>query len=394
MKRAFLFTLLVSTVLCLSAVACYAAPPPLDAGCDPAVMTLLQDQADAVRARNRAYEREIIDREQSTLYLTCFDQAMVLSSRLGYIFSDVIPGVDAAHPAPPPANVIAFTAGAGGTVPPGAPPGSGTVLYPDWGAQRTLAGDLNSVISPVLNGELSAPVAAPAMFNFLPPLPNPNALETLNAALAGFINSINIFQTGVDATDPVASESTYIALVSQIDTLVQGLPSALWTDLPADNTLYDTLTAKLTDMIKTIVDRRNAQMGTWLAGIKNAIMTANFNPPCTRLDDMWDNYTQAQAQSAGFFPSEGTLYFPLTPYYTLAEILAVPANQPYAAPANFFTRELQQTTDSAILAQALADLSGPLSQPQAGPPWPAGTVWPAPPQFAPTDVALDIIKQM
>ncbi len=107
MKRFFLFALLISALIGLPVTASYGQAV-LDPGCSPDVFTLLGHQADAVRARNRAYEREILNRQQSTLYLTCFDQALVLSSRLGYIFSDNVPAD------PPPENTIVFDDGGGG----------------------------------------------------------------------------------------------------------------------------------------------------------------------------------------------------------------------------------------------------------------------------------------
>ena len=78
MKRILLFSLLVFSALGLSATASYAGltQPEMDPGCDVKVMNLLVDQSNAIRARQRAYEREIFNREPSTLFLTCYDQAL------------------------------------------------------------------------------------------------------------------------------------------------------------------------------------------------------------------------------------------------------------------------------------------------------------------------------
>ena len=336
----------------------------MDPGCDVDVMTLLEHQVDAVRARNRAYEREILNREQSTLYLTCFDQAMVLSSRLGFIFSDNV------VPNPPPANTVVF--------------GPQPLAYPDWGATHTLAIDMDTVVSPILDGELTTPVTSPgpAQFNFLPKPSLPNALTTLVLTLKTLTAQIaNFQQSGQDA----ANVAAYISLVTQINNLVNGFPSELWSNFHADLLAYNNLVSQLNAAITLVQQDRN----NVIAPLLNTIHTDTMNPAmdCTKLDDAWDNYSKAQATAAQFYPPEGQ-YFTLSSYYTLQDIMqgTFPPGSP---PTTDFTQELATSVDSSILQAALADLSGPLSQPGINNP-----IWPQPPTFSPTDVALDVIKQM
>ena len=394
MKRIFLFVLLISAVLGLPVTAGYAQQA-LDPGCSQEMMNVLQDQADAVRARNRAYEREILNREPSTLYLTCFDQAMVLSSRLGYIFSDNVPAN------PPPANTVVFTDGPNGTVPPGAGAAPGTLAFPGWGARHLLALDLDTVVSPELDNELTN--------NFLPPWTQANnQLTQLVTTLQPIITQIINFQTGADANN----ETLYIALVMKIDALVNSFPTLALPALPAAEAKYTADIALLNALITTIESLRQTNMGKYLASLKEAV----FDPtmPCTNMDDLWNGAKNfADPNTTDFIPPEGN-YYPLSPYFTLADLLnnggqaaqpffvlapglVLPQKSPVAAqvpPPNNATLDFYQElkTDSPILNQALSDLST-----QGAPPFAApgnSTLWPLPPVFTPGSNALAIIKQM
>ncbi|MBU6476016.1 MAG: hypothetical protein KGQ70_08625, partial [Alphaproteobacteria bacterium] len=68
MKKLRLFILVMFAVTGLSGYAAAqssSSSSNLDPGCDPEMMTILTDQANAVRARDKAYEMEIISREPS-----------------------------------------------------------------------------------------------------------------------------------------------------------------------------------------------------------------------------------------------------------------------------------------------------------------------------------------
>jgi hypothetical protein len=364
MKRIFLFAFLISALLGLPVTA-GSAPPVLDPGCSPDVFTLLIDQASAIQARNRAYEREILNRQESTLYLTCFDQALALSSRLGYIFSDNI------IPDPPPENTVAF---------------DDSFAYHNWGAYMTLANDLNVVVSPMLDDWLDGiAVPAPALFNFLPQwLPANNAMENLAAAVGVFARAIYAFQHGADLVNVQA----WIAIINQINALVNTFPTLPWVDLGPAVAEYNTLVAKLEAELKVIDADRLRVMVPLLADIKNAIF--NTTMTCTRLDDLWDkldpgfNQNPPPGTAGAFYPPEGKYYL-MSPYYSLEQLVNGP---PWAGAMADFTQELTNVTDAAILAQALTDLMGPLSQVGQSP------VWPAPPVFPAGADAQTIINQM
>lgn len=358
MKRIILFTMLVYAVCGLSVTASYAqlTQAQMDPGCNVDVMNLLVDQANAIRVRDRAYEREILNREESTLYLTCFDQALALSARLGYIFSDNI------NPDPPPANTVAFT---------------DPIAYPDWGATHSLAVDMDTVISPELDGYLGNKVPAPANFNFLPPWTTPNALTQLVNTITPLLNNIKNFQAGQDKTNVDA----YIAMVKQIEALVNSFPNIAWDKLGDAETQYGDLIKQLADLITKVDTDRKANMGNWLGQIQKAI-TQTTTMDCTKMDDMWDTYN-ANSQ---FYPPEGTTYYPMTPYYSLMDFLNVPASPPATQD---FVQQLGFGNNPAILKQALNDLTkGPLAGPGNS------AIWPGLPVIVPGATALDIIQKM
>jgi hypothetical protein len=396
MKRFFLLAVLISAVFGVSVTAVQAQS--LDPGCSSEMWGYLQDQADATRARNRAYERELLHRQQSTLYLTCFDQAMAVSAKLGAIFSDPVPG------SIPPANTLAFTDGASGQPVPGAQT-PGTVAYPDAGVlEPTLAMDLGTVVNPEFDNWLSAsaPQPAPAagasnptMFNFLPPWdPTKNQLTILDTALAAIETALKLAFTTAQATE----EGTYTGLVMQINTLVQSMPTTQIEALPGDLTTYSQDIAQLTAAATAI--------STALAGGDSGVasltgLTQAFTLNCTRVDDLWDTVdpTYDPTKPGVFYPPEGQ-FFNFSPYYPLKDFLGAPGtttaqagSSPGATPD--FLQELGNTTDSAILKQALNDIGSAKGDTQSilndnskSPLGKAGNspVWPAPPAFpAPSD---------
>ena len=386
MKRILLFAIFVATIVGLPVV---AVSQQLDPGCDQGVMKLLTNQANAIRARDRAYEREIINRVPSTLYLTCFDQAMALSAKLGYIFSDNVP----MNPPPPPANTKAFT---------------NPLLYPHWGTRNSLVVDLDNVMSQEVDNELlgNGPPPVPALVqnNFLPPWQTPNQLTVLANTVRAIINNIAAYESANDdpltGVNPPPPPGSYMDLVNQIDALVQSFPTLDWTTLPPALTQYDTLMTQLAAVLTAIKAERN-NIAAMLDQIKTDVM--NNNMTCANMDDLWDSGGAFNTPSnndfnpaADYYSPEGN-YYALTPYYTIEELfnygnggaltsaLAVPPSPPSTKD---FTNELQLGNDSALLQGALNDLVGQLAQPGLSP------IWPAPPTFAPNAVAIDVIQQM
>lgn len=412
MKRIYLFTLLVLTSLSLSLTAAHAQS--LDPGCSPQMWGYMENQADAMRARNKAYEREILNRQPSTLYLTCFDQAMALSARLGFIFSDNVLAN------PPPANNVAFDAGPSGTIPPGAGTwhnygSDNTVAFAGWGARQSLAIDLDNVVTPEFNNWLDATAPGPALFNFLPQWnPANNQLTTLATALKAIMMQIQTFQgigKGIGAPDaggnaamPViltvtpgpgilkADEEGYIKLVKDIDNWVKSFPTITLTGLPDALADYTTLTGQLDTLVKAIEANRLKVMGPLLAALKDAVMDTSMT--CTRMDDLWNTLDTAAFDPnppgtlGAFYPPEGKYYL-FSPFYSLQDLLT-PPNPPSPPAMKDFVQELGNMTDNIALAAAFADIMGPLAQAA-----PNNPLWPAPPAaFPPNASEQYVINQM
>lgn len=410
MKRFFLFGLLIIAAIGLPVTVVHAQPaqqPSLEPGCSPEMWNYLQDQADATRARNKAYEREILNRQQSTLYLTCYDQAMAMSAKLGLIFSDDI------NPAPPPADTLVFPA----------------VAYADWGAAHpTLAMDLNTVVNPEFNNWLDAPVAAPALFNFLPqwlettPVALVNELTTVATAQEATIALIAAFM-GTDAIQSGLYNNGPLGIMA-INGLVNGLPYTPLQGLPQQNMMYSQLLSQLMiqqgAIMTTGPDARTHVMTPLIQALVQAI--GAVTDTCTRADDLWDKLDPAYVTTdAGvFYPPEGQ-YYPFSPYYTLKDFLTInpapstspppypdtpPNGQPPPLNTPDFMEELGNATDSAALKQALNDIGSNTSDPQdiqnsQAPLGKAGNspLWPAPPVFFPKQsgqayTAQDVINQM
>jgi len=379
MKKIALFLATVCASVSLAAVSVQAAPlsqDKMDPGCSVDVMKLLINQANAVRSRNRAYAREILNRQESTLYLTCFDQAMVLSAKLGFMFSDNVIGN------PPPANTVVFTE---------------ALAYPDWGATHQLAVDIDKVVSPFLDDFLQN--------NFLPPWSNANnRISALADNIKTWLDEIKQFQDDEKNGPPPNLVAQYLKRVKDIEDLVNSFPNMAWDELPDGLQQYNDLIDGLEQLIQDIRDQRqngNSEhplgVGELLDRIKNAIMNTQMN--CTRLDDIW-NKRNAASQ---FYPPEGQDYYPLTPYFTMEELLnwsntATPFTWnatltlpcPPTGPAtDEWCAEFATTTqDRNVLQQALDDLMGPLSKPGQSP------IWPDPPIIWPGATEEDIINLM
>ncbi|MFH1157966.1 MAG: hypothetical protein V1721_03665, partial [Pseudomonadota bacterium] len=72
MRRAFFPALLVFLLLGLPVTAARAQLAP---GCNQQIMDIQMRHSDAVRTRDKAYERQILKHSDPTEGLTCFDQA-------------------------------------------------------------------------------------------------------------------------------------------------------------------------------------------------------------------------------------------------------------------------------------------------------------------------------
>lgn len=273
MKRIVFVALTFFAVLGLSVTAGHAGPPPAFEPCDPDYRMILEHQADAIRVRNRAYAAEIITRNESTLKLTCFDQAMRLSTRLGYVFSDKI------LRSPPVYNVIVF----------GLTTLSG-LAYSGWGSQQLLAKRLDVVMNdPVPNPPLG--MYDEWLTNFPPdniiPRPFPlNALATLVApgsVIQNAIKGIIDFQYNVDRIS-AAQVGVY---TQQINELIEGIPKVAASSLGAYIGDIQNRIQLRQALINQIDVARQSTMDPFLDTLASTILGPATDMDCTRMDDYW-----------------------------------------------------------------------------------------------------------
>lgn len=368
MKKSLFLSLLASFYLGLPVSTVYA----LDPGCSPDVMDLMQTQADAVRARNRAYAMEIINRDNSTLYLTCFDRAVAFSARLGYIFSEKV------QAGPAPVTDVVW---------------SGDVEYPDWGATHSIVLDFDKVITPELDNQLK---------NFYPDMPPKNQITLLAEAITPLIQRIKDFQEAEKQPSPVPAPAEYSVkdwndAIHTVNDHINSFPTIPWADLPAAMDAFETGWDWTVGGAALIAASRARILQPILDDIKTRIEDVNMNS-CTRLDDVWNDpdmkagdpatapfQPTADRSLTHFYPPEGRYYI-LSPYFTLADVVAPPSSPPASRD---FRKELDNVSDSAVLSQALADLSGPLSRPGVG-----NTVWPDAPYMRPSISTAEVIDNM
>lgn len=348
MKRFFFIALLFSAFLGLSVTASYAQSKCLP-GCDcEGIWEVQKNHADAMRVRDRAYERQIIKRNDSTLGLTCFDQAMRVTSRLGHIFSDNVP-------VPPlPANTSVFT-----------PP----LEYPHWGVENLLADELHTVITPVL-GEVLNDFGGSLFGNIIA-----EAMGTLMDTASGFIGQI------LDEVGGTVDQITEIMeLVDQIASLMDALGVVPPEGVVAAIAIIDGLKATLDGLISGLTTILSTAINFIVGQLWSFLMSGVNDMDCHRIEELWNS----AGIGGGIKSIEGTGLELGTPYFDFNTLLS-------GGPADGgtdFIQEIGNATNSGILSLALTDLTTKLI-PGGMPSYPA-----SPPAFPLTATVDDIIGAM
>jgi hypothetical protein len=85
MKRIFFLTLLIASLINVSAFADTACPP--NSPCSCKVQEIQKNHADTMRVRDMAYTRQIVKRPGTGANLTCLDKALGLTALLSNLFS-------------------------------------------------------------------------------------------------------------------------------------------------------------------------------------------------------------------------------------------------------------------------------------------------------------------
>lgn len=332
------------------------------------VFGAMERHSNLMRLRDKAYTREIVKQSDNGIGMTCFDHAVALSSRLGMIFSDVMPA---------------------GTVPTNqtriwySPQFQGGTM----GADRPLLDAIGKVVSPVAQGHvddfpdsLSQMLGATAL-NFF--------TGVLNAALAAALAPITAAITTV--TTAVGTLNTLMNTLMTAMTLLGGIiPMAVPLAVTALKTALQAVLNFITTTLQAAVNAVRTAVTNFLNTFINGTQTSQTSfsnaagtGECDRIQQLWGNQTPAAFDSGGGNRAiVGTGIETGTAYMNFEQLLnlqARPASMTGASAANLL-QELGLPANANIIANAANDLTAgqPLGGPNAALPfWP-----PAPPPFA------------
>ncbi|MEZ0261778.1 MAG: hypothetical protein ACAH80_12265 [Alphaproteobacteria bacterium] len=332
------------------------------------VFGAMERHSNLMRLRDKAYTREIVKQSDNGIGMTCFDHAVALSSRLGMIFSDVMPA---------------------GTVPTNqtriwySPQFQGGTM----GADRPLLSAISKVVAPVASGHvddfgdsLSQMLGATAL-NFFTGIINGmltallapitaliGAVTTAVGTLNGIMNILMTAMTLLGGIIPMAVPLAVTALKVALQNVLNFITTTLQTAVNAVRTA-------VTNFLNTFINGPQTSQTSF----SNAAGTGE----CDRIQQLWGNQTPAIFDNGGGNRAIiGTAIETGTAYMNFEQLLgmqAKPGGMTMAA-APMLLGELGLGANAPIIANAAADLTAgqPLGGPNAALPfWP-----PAPPPFA------------
>ncbi len=333
------------------------APAAAEPGCDPNFQEAQKNRAEALKVRDYAMTAEINTRPDPSAGLTCLDQAIGVTSRLGAIFSDKH---DSAVPA---ANTVVFT-----------PP----LAYPNWGSDDFLIKDLEAVVLPQLTthlgnnfgGALSELLGTTAISstitNLLSSVTGP--INSITSAMNGFTSNISSILNAINTIRSIA-QALNLPLPSPV---IIGTVAALEAAQQIADQLMSTLQSAMNSAIQPLIG--NVMGGTIMA------QTADID--CDHLANMWtdDDPSDAKVSLQGNGPSMGAPLIPLSSF--------ISGNYPDAGGA-FIDAATGIGNHTDIVDRALFDVTGgALSAPGAMPSWPTA------PSLGNAATTADIISQM
>lgn len=307
-------------------------------GCDPNIQAAMQDIAGAVQTRDNAVINGMITQPEPSAGLTCMDQALAVTGRLGNIFSD---RHDDDVPA---ANTIVYT-----------PP----LLYPDWGAGDFLVNQLYNAITPILAPHLES--------NFANTIAMALGATALSTKLTGLIDSIGkivskIYQVFESINGKIN------AILSAIET-VQKIAKLLNLPMPSP-VIVGTVAALeaaqkiLLQLVNELQSAMNSAIKPLIGEVLGEIMAPATDIECENIDKLWKDGNP----NDGIKSVQGEGLNTGVPFAPLSQLVAGDFTN---SDTNWLS--VMQSGDSMnILNRAQAALtSGALSGPGATSSWPA-----------------------
>lgn len=330
-KRALMAAMFSVAMLGLSATSSFA----LQEGCSPEFKEILDNRADALRVRDKAFAREHIRRPDPTAGMTCFDQAVGVTGRLGSIFSDKH------NSAVPAANTVVFTE---------------PLAYPDWGAGQFLVKEIEKVVMPPLEQHLR--------FNFGGVLSANLGTTMISSKITGLLDSL---------MGPINDISTQISgfsgqisgILSAINT-IQSIAQALNLPLPSPVIIGTVAALKAAQgvansLMSALQSAMNAAIMPIINGIMGQVMGAPADMECDNLSQQWnDNDPSNNVRS-----HQGDGLNVGAPFVSVIDI----ARGNYGNGGTEFIAEIENEDNDAILLDMLEDLDTKLNAPGTLPSW-------------------------
>ncbi|MFN7114511.1 MAG: hypothetical protein ACK4PK_09185 [Alphaproteobacteria bacterium] len=367
MRQFWFLTVFFALIFSLSVTSAYACQP----GCDcNNVLPIMQNAAEAKRLESKMHSRQVIKQNDNSVGMTCFDRALMLTAKLGGIFSDVSPGF-----AMPAGNTNLF----------------GNVSFPDYGASTKLIRGLEAVVSPTMQGHVS---------NFTDSLSH-----ALGATVAGYLTAMmapiqnllnDISGQVIGQLGPLVDDinEAYEQLQTLLNLLGLAMPNIVLVTVgtingviwPAINTFISGAMAAITTFINSLVNSIVSMISSAIHGLL-AAMTPDGE--CSRIAKLWGN---GNMPDLGIFPDWRSLMGGAvergTPYFTMFQMLTGAIPNTFGTPGTHLMQELMNATNSTIITNALNDLTGALSGPGSLP------SWQIPPIIPVTATVDDVISQM
>jgi hypothetical protein len=294
-----------------------------------------------MRVRDKAFARQIIKQNDNALGMTCFDRSMAQTSKLGQIFSDVIPS------SAPTENSKVFGASA----------------YRTMGADQPLIRGITETVQDPstkhasnFTSSLSSLFLGAGQFPFLN-----NLTSSLQSSLGSFTNSTSGF------TNASNSFSNQWGQIQTLTTQMSGLfPSGILG-----------LFGQVTSLTSSLSINTNALAG--LGGFNNVINGVTNNSmtsaagldECSRLGKLWGNSSTLAGSIPGFKSVVGSGSESNTPYASFSQLLS--GNVAGLDSSSGMAKELKNPANSSILQRAMSDFngSGALSGAGNSPTWPS-----------------------
>lgn len=272
--RAIVFSFLVAflTLVATAQGHAQAAQDDCAPGCacgdsDVSILDMMEAYSEGVRVRDRAYTRQMVKQNDNALGMTCFDRALALTSRLGGIFSDRLPG----FVLPPSTELF------------------GPVSYPDFGASIMLLRGLESVLAEPTESHVA---------NF-----GDSLSAQLGATVSGFMRGlVSTYITPIITQINALMDQVY-SVVENINTWMRNiqrllryfgyaLPMFMIEILATINSIWamidqaiDALTTGLLAVISGIV----AQVQSLIQSAITSLLSAFNTGECARLARLWNN---------------------------------------------------------------------------------------------------------